>query len=113
MNNEISGTGALEFYNSSQWVPVCFTEVFDGRAADVACRQFGYPFATNFNSVSLPYDRSGIAITRSFCGGTNSDYLFNCVNFTNMNCQTQLNLICHTSKHNLNIFNKFVNEKPL
>ena len=104
LNKEIHGTGLLEFYSASGWVPVCFTEAFNEHAADVACQQLGYPFANNLSSVELPHDRPGIGITRSVCEGTNRysyrGYLFNCVNFTNMICQMQIHLACYNGKHN-------------
>ena len=103
LNNETSGTGLLVFFNLSEWAPVCFTDAFNGHAADVACQQLGYPFATNFSSAALPYDSPGIGVTEVACGGANSygykGYLFSCVNFTNMICQTQLHLNCY-SKYN-------------
>ena len=100
LNNETNETGLLEYFNTFEWVPVCFTEAFDRHAADVTCRQLGYPFATNFSSVLLPGDRIGIGINRSLCEGANSGYLFNCVHFANMTCQMQLHLICYNSKCN-------------
>ena len=104
LNNETNGAGMLEFYSTSGWVPVCFTEAFDEHAADVACQQLGHPFATNSSSVALSYDRPGIGITGSICEGNNRysyrGYLFNCVNFTNMNCQMQLHLTCYNGKCN-------------
>ena len=98
MNNETSEPGLLEFFNAFKWVPVCFTEAFNEYAADVTCQQLGYPFATNFSSVALPYETFGIGITRSVCEGANSSYLFNCVYFTNMTCQMQLYLTCYNGK---------------
>ena len=96
-----NGTGLLEYLNTSGWVPVCFTEAFTEHAADVACRQFGYPFATNISSVALPYDRPGIGITSSFCEETNSfrGYLFHCLLYENMICQRQLHLTCYNSEY--------------
>ena len=98
LKNETYEAGVLEFFNTLEWVPVCFTEAFNEYSADVTCRQLGYPFATNFSSVELPYERSGIGITESVCEGANSSYLFNCVYFTNMVCQMQLYLSCYNSK---------------
>ena len=98
MNNEIDGTGMLQYLSTSGWVPVCYTNTFNGRAADVTCRQLGYPFATNFNSVILSNGRLGIGIIRSLCEGVDSGYLFNCVEFTDMTCQTQIRLACYNSK---------------
>ena len=102
MNNETDGKGLLEFHSTSGRIPMCFTEEFNDHAADVACQQLGYPFATNFSSVALPYDRAGIGITGSVCEGINGysyrGYLFNCVNFTNMSCQMQLHLTCYNGK---------------
>ena len=104
LDNETNGTGLLEFYSTSEWIPVCSTEAFNDHAADVACQQLGYPFATNFSSVALPHDRPGIGITESVCEGVNTysyrGYLFNCVNFTSMICQIQLHLICYNGKRN-------------
>lgn len=99
LNDEANEIGLLEHFSSSGWVPVCFTEAFNEHVADVTCRQLGYPFATDFSSVALPYDRPGIGITTSFCEGANSNYLFNCVLSINMTCQMQLHLTCYNSKH--------------
>ena len=88
----------LQYLSTSGWVPVCYTNTFNGHAADVTCRQLGYPFATNFNSVTLSNGRLGIGITRSLCEGVDSGYLFNCVEFTDMTCQTQIRLACYNSK---------------
>lgn len=90
----------LEYLSTSAWIPVCYTDAFSTHAADVACRQLGYPFSTNVNSVTLPNVRPGIAITRSLCEGVDSGYLFNCVEFTNMTCQMQVHLACYNSKCN-------------
>ena len=90
----------LEYLSTSGWVPVCYTDAYNGRAADVTCRQLGYPFATNFTSGTLFNGRLGIGITRSLCEGVDSDYLFHCVEFTDMICQTQIHLICYNSKCN-------------
>ena len=100
MNDEINGTGMLEYLSTSGWVPVCYTDAFNGRAADVTCRQLGYPFATNFTSITLFNGRPGIGITRSLCEGVDSGYLFNCVEFTDITCQTQIRLACYNSKCN-------------
>ena len=99
LNNETNGAGLLDYYNTSGWIPVCFTETFNEYAADVTCRQLGYPFGVNFSSVALPNDRPGIVISRSFCEGASSSYLFNCVEFANSICQTQLHLICYNSRY--------------
>ena len=98
-NNETNRAGLLEHYNTSGWIPVCFTEAFNEYTADVTCRQLGYPFATNFSSVLLPNGKFGIGITRSFCEGAGGSYLFNCVEFANTICQMQLHLICYNSKY--------------
>ena len=110
VNNEANEIGLLEYFNTSGWVPVCFTEAFNEHAADVTCRQLGYPFATSFSSVALHYDRPGIGITASFCEEANSTYLFSCVSSVNMTCQTQLYLTCYNSKHIdyiINIYNEW------
>ena len=90
----------LQFLDISGWAPVCFTDAFNGRAADVACQQLGYPFATNFRSEALSHGLPGIGITGAACRETNAygyeGYLFNCVNFTKMTCQTQLRLSCYS-----------------
>ena len=101
LTSEINAAGMLEFLSTSGWVPICFTGVFNEHAADVACRQLGYPFATTFSSVTPPNDRPGIGITRSFCERANTSYrsyLFNCVNFTSMTCQMQIHLTCYNSE---------------
>ena len=100
-DNDATGAGLLEYLNTSGWVPVCFTEAFTEHAADVTCRQFGYPFATNIRSVVLPYDRPGIGITASFCEETNNfrGYLFYCVHYESTICQMQLHLTCYNSKY--------------
>ena len=98
MNNENNEPGLLEYFNTSTWVPVCFTGAFDEYAADVTCRQLGYPFATNFSSVELSYYRSGIGITRSLCERANSSYLFNCVQSISVTCHMQVQLTCYNSK---------------
>ena len=95
-SNEVNGAGVLEYLSTSGWVPVCYTDAFNERAADVTCRQLGYPFSTNFHSVSLSNGRPGIGITRSLCEGVDSGYLFNCVEFTSMTCQMQLHLNCYS-----------------
>ena len=96
-----NGAGLLEYLNTSGWVPVCFTEAFTERAADVTCQQLGYPFANNITSVALPYDRPGIGITYSFCGETDDfrSYLFKCVYYESTICQMQLHLTCYNSKY--------------
>ena len=98
MSNEINATGMLEFLSTSGWIPICFTGIFNEHAADVACRQLGYPFATNFSSVAIPNVRPGIGITRSFCERADGyrSYLFDCVNFTSMTCQMQVHLTCYS-----------------
>jgi len=108
LNNETNGTGLLEFFDASEWEPVCFTEAFNEDAADVACQQLGYPFATNFTSVGLPYHRSGIGITISHCGGVNISYLFDCVDYESMTCQMQLQLTCYSSKYNYHKFSNYI-----
>ena len=99
LNNGINPTGTLEFQSASGWIPVCFTDAFSNHAADVACRQLGYPFATSFRSVILPHNIVGIGITRAACEGDNSysyrGYLFSCVSFANTICQMQLHLTCY------------------
>ena len=102
MSNEINAAGMLEFLSTSGWAPICFTGVFNEHAADVACRQLGYPFSTAFSSVALPHDRPGIGITSSVCERANSyrSYLFSCVNFTTMTCQMQIHLTCYNGKCN-------------
>ena len=91
----------LEHFSTSGWVPVCFTEAFNEHAADVTCRQLGYPFATSFSSVALPNDRPGIGITTSNCEQTNNfrGYLFDCAHSENMICRMQLHLTCYNSKY--------------
>ena len=100
MNNGINPTGKLEFHSPSGWIPVCFTGAFNNHAADVACRQLGYPFATSFTSVVLPQNMLGIGITNATCGGDNSHsyrgYLFKCVSFTDTICRMQLHLTCYS-----------------
>jgi len=90
----------LQFLDISGWVPICFTDAFNEFAADVACQQLGYPFATNFRPVGLPYNIVGIGITSAVCSGDNSyghrGYLFNCVNFANTICHRQLHLTCYS-----------------
>ena len=108
-NNETNEIGLLEYFNTSGWVPICFSEAFDEHAADVTCRQLGYPFATNFSSVALPYDRPGIGITASFCEGASSGYLFSCALSMDMTCQTQLHLTCYNSKRINFIINIIMN----
>jgi len=112
LNNETSGTGLLAFFNLSGWAPVCFTDAFNGHAADVACQQLGYPFATNFSSAALPYDSPGIGVTGEVCGKTNrfgyKGYLFKCVNFTNMICQAQLHLNCYSKYNQISSVNTII-----
>ena len=99
LSNRINATGILQFLDISGRVPVCFTDAFNEFAADVACQQLGYPFATNFISEALTHSLLGIGITGTICRETNAygyeGYLFNCVNFTKMICQTQLHLSCY------------------
>ena len=99
MNSGGDGTGLLEYFNTSEWVPVCFTQIFSENEANVACQQLGYPFATNLSSTPLPYGKPGIGINRSHCSGTNRSYLFYCVRFEIMACQMQLHLTCYNSKY--------------
>lgn len=108
LNNETNGTGLLEYFTATEWVPVCFTEAFDECAADEACQQLGYPFATNFSFIVLPVDRPGIGITRSYCKGTSSGYLFSCVDFKNMICQMELHLTCYNSKYSYHKYSIYV-----
>ena len=107
LNNETNGTGLLEYFSmpAAEWIPVCFTEAFSEHAADVACQQLGYPFATNLSSVALPHDRPGIGVTGSFCEPASrytfsyTGYFFSCVNFTSMVCHVQVHLTCYNRKH--------------
>ena len=100
MNNGINPTaGMLEFHSSSGWIPMCYTDTFNNYAADVACRQLGYPFATSSRSVVLSQNMLGIGITRANCSGDNSrsykGYLFKCASFTHTICRMQLHLTCY------------------
>ena len=46
----------LEIYLSENWAVVCDDE-FDQRAADIACRQLGFPNVTSFGSDNMLSDR--------------------------------------------------------
>ena len=92
--NGNDSSGELEYLSASGWVPVCYTSQFDEHAADVACQQLEYPFATR--SVPTPGSGSGIGINSSSCEGSHSGYLFDCVEYEEMICQTKYHLTCHS-----------------
>ena len=98
MTNGNDSSGELEYLSASGWIPVCYTTQFDQNAADVACRQLGYPFA----AISVPTAGSGpgIGIRSSSCVGSNSQYLFDCVEFEEMTCQTMYHLTCYSKPTN-------------
>ena len=98
MTNGNDSSGELEYLSASGWIPVCYTTQFDQNAADVACRQLGYPFAAR--SVPIGSRGPGIGIRSSSCVGSNSHYLFDCVEFEEMTCQTGYHLTCYSKQTN-------------
>ena len=94
MTNGNDSSGELEYLSASGWAPVCYTTQFDQHAADVACRQLGYPFAAR--SVPTVGGGPGIGISSSSCAGSGSQYLFDYVVFEEMTCQTRYHLTCYS-----------------
>ena len=94
MTNGDDGSGELEYLSASGWTPVCYTTQFDQHAADVACRQLGYLFATR--SVPTAGTGPGIGIRSSTCEGSDNQYLFNCVEFEEMSCLNRYHLTCRS-----------------
>ena len=84
----------LQFLSTSGWIPVCYTSQFDENAADIACHQLGYPFADG--SAPTVGGELGIGIIySSSCQSSTSQYLFGCVEYQEMTCQTRYRLMCH------------------
>ena len=92
--NGDDSSGELEFLSTSGWIPVCYTSQFDEHAADVACQQLGYPYATA--SAPTLGNGLGIGIDSSSCEGSGSQYLFDCVEFQEMTCQSRYRLTCYS-----------------
>ena len=92
--NGDDSSGELQFLSTSGWTPICYTPQFNGTAADIACQQLGYPFADGF----APTIGSGLGIgiiNSDSCQASTSQYLFNCVEYQEMTCQTRYSLMCH------------------
>ena len=94
LTNGNDSSGELEYLSASGWTSVCYTTQFDQNASDVACQQLGYPFAAR--SVPTVGSGPGIGISSSSCAGSDSHYLFNCVEFEEMTCQTRYHLTCYS-----------------
>ena len=92
--NGDDSSGELQFLSSTGWMPVCYTSQFDETAADIACHQLGYPFADGFAPTVGSGPGIGI-IESSSCQASTSQYLFDCVEYQEMSCQTGYRLTCH------------------
>ena len=93
MVNGDDSSGELEYLSASGWIPICYTTQFDEQAADVACRQLGYPYAIESGPTTA--SGSGIGISLSSCKGPHGQYLFDCVKYQEMTCQTRYRLTCY------------------
>ena len=93
VNGGDNSSGELEYLSASGWIPVCYTTQFDEHTADVVCRQLGFPYA--IESGPTTGNGSGIGINSSSCQGSNGQYLFDCVEYQEMTCQTRYHLTCY------------------
>ena len=93
VNGGDDSSGELEYLSASGWIPVCYTTQFDEHAADVACRQLRFPYA--IESGPTTGSGSGIGISSSNCQGYHGQYLFDCVEYQEMTCQTRYHLTCY------------------
>ena len=93
VNGGNKSSGELEYLSTSGWIPVCYTIQFDEHAADVVCRQLGFPYA--IESGPTTGNDSGIGIYSSNCQGSDGQYLFDCVEYQEMTCQTRYHLTCY------------------
>ena len=92
--NGNDSSGEFQFLSSSGWIPVCYTSQFSENAADIVCKQLGYPFA--IRSTSIVGSEFGIGIISSSSCQASIQYLFDCVEYQEMTCQARYHLICRS-----------------
>lgn len=103
--NGDNSSGELHFLSTSGWIPVCYTTQFNENTADIACQQLGYPFAVGFSLTVGGGLGIGI-IDSSSCQTSNDQYLFDCVEYQEMTCQTRYRLTCYSKCLELLVFNE-------
>ena len=92
--NDDNSSGELQFSSSSGWIPVCYTPQFSEDAADIACKQLGYSYATG--STTTVGSGLAISIINSSSCQVSSQYLFECAEYQEMTCQTRYHLMCRS-----------------
>ena len=104
--NGNDSSGELQFLSSPGWIPVCYTPQFSEDAADIACKQLGYPYAAG--SATTTGSGLAISIISSSSCQVFTQYLFDCVEYQELTCQTRYHLTCHSK-----CFRSFISNEPM